>query len=39
MGPFKGFINVSETYFGINTITIVMPKAGLKPDIRAKLGI
>lgn len=39
IGPFKGFINVSETYFGINTITIVLPKAGLKPEIRTKLGI
>lgn len=39
IGPFKGFINVSETYFGINTITIVLPKAALKPGIRTKLGI
>lgn len=39
LGPFQGFINVSETYFGINTVTIVMPKAALMPDIRAKLGI
>jgi len=39
IGPLKGFINVSETYFGINTITIVLPKAALDPDIRTKLGI
>ncbi len=39
MGPLKGYINVSETYFGINTITLIMPKNGLSPDIRAKLKI
>ncbi len=39
LGPFKGFINVSETYFGINTITIVMPKAALKPSIKSKLNL
>lgn len=39
VGPFKGFINVSETYFGINTITIVLPVSALKPEVKAKLGI
>jgi bleomycin hydrolase len=39
IGPLKGFINVSETYFGINTITIVLPKAALSSDLRTKLGI
>lgn len=39
MGPLKGFINVSETYFGINTITIVLPKAALDAGLRSKLGI
>lgn len=38
MGPFKGFINVSETYFGINTITIVLPVAALSTEMRTKLG-
>ena len=39
LGPLKGFINVSETYFGINTITIVLPKAALDSGLRTKLGI
>jgi len=39
IGPLKGFINVSETYFGINTITIVLPKAALDSGLRTKLGI
>jgi bleomycin hydrolase len=39
MGPFKGFINVSETYFGINTITLVLSKNAVPPQIRQKLGI
>jgi bleomycin hydrolase len=39
MGPFKGFINVSETYFGINTITIVLPKSAIDSGLRTKLGI
>ncbi len=38
LGPFKGFINVSETYFGVNTITLVMPLDGLKPKLRAKIN-
>lgn len=39
VGPFKGFINVSETYFGINTITLILPAAGLSPEIKAKLKL
>lgn len=39
MGPLKGFINVSETYFGINTVTIVLPKAALDAGLRTKLGV
>jgi len=39
IGEFKGFINVSETYFGINTITIVMPKNALSPELKAKLKL
>lgn len=38
-GPFKGFIHVSETYFAINTISLVVPKAALDPKLKAKLGI
>ena len=39
IGPFNGFINVSETYFGINTITLIMPVGGLSPELKAKLGL
>lgn len=39
VGPFKGFINVSETYFGVNTITIVLPVNALKPEVKNKLGL
>ena len=39
MGPFKGMINVSETYFAINTISLVVPKAALDPKLKSTLGI
>lgn len=39
VGPFKGLINVSETYFAINTISLVVPKAALDNALRAKLGL
>lgn len=39
VGPFKGYIHVSETYFAINTISLVLPKAALDPKLKAKLGI
>ncbi len=39
IGPFKGFINVSETYFAINTVSLVVPKAALDPKLKSKLGI
>jgi len=38
VGPLKGFIDVSETYFGINTITLVLPLNALSPELRAKIG-
>ncbi len=37
VGPFKGYIHVSEAYFAINTITLVLPKAALDDDLKAKL--
>jgi bleomycin hydrolase len=37
VGPFDGYINVSEAYFGINTISVVVPKAALPKDLLAKL--
>jgi bleomycin hydrolase len=39
IGPFKGFINVSEAYFAINTISLVVPKAALDPKLKSTLGI
>jgi bleomycin hydrolase len=39
VGPFKGFIHVSETYFAINTLSIVMPKAVLDKALLARLQI
>jgi len=37
MGPYDGYINVSEAYFAINTLSIVIPKAALSKDIIEKL--
>lgn len=39
VGPFKGYIHVSEAYFAINTISLVMPKAALPKSLLTKLGI
>ena len=38
-GPYKGFIHVSEAYFGMNTISLVVPKAGITKAIKEKLNI
>jgi bleomycin hydrolase len=39
VGPFKGMIHVSEAYFAINTISLVVPKAALDVALKSKLGI
>lgn len=39
VGPFEGYINVSEPYFEINTISIVVPKAALSKELLAKLHL
>src|SRR5438477_1963499 len=39
IGPFGGYINVSEAYVAINTISIVVPKAALSKELLAKLSI
>jgi bleomycin hydrolase len=39
VGPFEGYINVSEAYFGINTISIVLPKAALSKEFQQKLHL
>jgi bleomycin hydrolase len=39
VGPYEGYINVSEPYFAINTVTLVVPKAALDKELLAKLKI
>jgi bleomycin hydrolase len=39
IGPYKGLIHVSETYFAINTVSLVVPKDALDGKLKAKLGI
>lgn len=39
VGPFDGYINVSEAYFAINTISLVLPKAALSKELLEKLGL
>jgi bleomycin hydrolase len=39
VGPARGYINVSETYFAINTISLVVPKAALSKALLEKLKI
>jgi len=39
IGPFDGYVNVSEAYFAINTISIVVPKAALSKQIVEKLKL
>lgn len=39
MGKYNGYLNVSEPYFAINTISIVLPKAGLTKALMDKMGI
>jgi bleomycin hydrolase len=39
MGPYKGYINVSESYFALNTISIVLHKKALSKDLMAQLKL
>ena len=39
VGFYKGMIHVSEAYFAINTVSLVLPKAALEESLKAKLGI
>ena len=36
-GPFKGYIYISEAYFANNTVSLVLPKAALSPQLLARL--
>jgi bleomycin hydrolase len=39
VGPYNGYINVSEAYFAVNTISLVVPKAALSKSMLEKLKI
>lgn len=39
VGPYKGYVNVSEAYFAINTISIIVPKAAVDKQVMDKLKI
>jgi bleomycin hydrolase len=39
VGPEGGYIHVSESYFGINTISIIVPKAAISKQLLEKLKI
>ncbi len=39
VGPFNGYVNVSEAYFAINTISLVIPKAALSKELLEKLKL
>lgn len=39
VGPFDGYINISETYFAINTISLVVPKAAIDKNLLKKLKL
>jgi bleomycin hydrolase len=39
VGPYDGYIHVSETYFAINTVSLVVPKEALSKSLKDKLGI
>ena len=37
-GPFGGYVHVSEAYFAMNTISLVVPKLALGLGLREKMG-
>ena len=39
IGPYKGYINVSEAYLAINTISLIVPRAAINKTLLNKLGI
>jgi len=39
VGPDNGYINVSESYFGVNTISLVVPKAAISKTMLDKMKI
>ncbi len=39
IGPEHGYINVSEAYFAINTISLIVPKKALSKELLAKMKV
>jgi bleomycin hydrolase len=39
LGPFNGFVEISESYFAVNTISLVVPKAALSKAMLDKLKL
>lgn len=39
VGPFNGYVEVSESYFAINTISLLVPKAALSKSLLDKLKL
>ncbi|MBS1742511.1 MAG: aminopeptidase [Bacteroidetes bacterium] len=37
VGPCNGYMNISESYFAINTVTLVVPKAAISNELMSKL--
>jgi bleomycin hydrolase len=38
-GPYDGYVNISEAYFAINTVSLVVPKESIDKTLLLKLGI
>ncbi|CAL1517360.1 C1 family peptidase [Chitinophaga sp. MM2321] len=36
--PFEGYVHVSEPYFAINTVTVIVPKSALDKSLRNKIA-
>ena len=39
IGKCAGFMNVSETYFDINTVSLLLPKSALSEEMKSKLNL
>ena len=39
IGKLDGFINVSETYFDVNTVSLLIPKSALTDEMKKKLNL
>ncbi len=39
IGPYKGYIHVSEAYFAINTISLVLPKSSVDNNLLQRFAL